>query len=73
MSGTPPVLVVCSHNQFMIQKSHNSRTSSSCGNPVTQNTAIFAVAWVRTYCLGHVVVVVVVVVVVIIIVCPKEG
>jgi hypothetical protein len=35
MSSTPPVLVVYSHNQFMTQNSHNSRTSNSCGNPVT--------------------------------------
>jgi hypothetical protein len=34
-SGTPPVLVVCSHSQFMTQNSHNSRTSNSFGNPVT--------------------------------------
>jgi hypothetical protein len=36
MSSTPPVLVVCSHNQFMTQNSHNSRTSNSCGNPVNK-------------------------------------
>jgi hypothetical protein len=35
MSNTPPVLVVCSHNQFMTQNSHNSRTSNSCGDTVT--------------------------------------
>jgi hypothetical protein len=34
MSSTAPVLVVCSHNQFMTQNSHNSRTSNSCGNLV---------------------------------------
>jgi hypothetical protein len=39
MSSTPPVLVVCSHNQFMTQNSHNSRTSNSSGNPVPNGAA----------------------------------
>jgi hypothetical protein len=47
MSSTPPVLVVWSHNQFMTQNSHNSRTSNSCGSPVNRHKIL------RTYRLLH--------------------